>query len=259
MKGLKKYSHKNREKIIKEIIPLIKKKFGKNLIALAAQASYARNEDFGYSDLELIAFVKKMPRGKKWDGMSKVYGGLLVELIWMTKEAYIKGTKEVTEDWYIAGSDRLLPIINKPFIERINKYKVKNLKEKCLKHAAHQWYEVQESTAKLLNVISQNNKEGLPLILFDMYLWMLKILSYLNQKPYITFVKFITQSKKFKTKPKHFNDLTKIVVSGKYQEITKLKKIVEQVFTEFEDIFEQLGFDLYYDNVDPNKPMKKLI
>lgn len=259
MKGLKKYSHKDREKVIKEMIPLIKKKFGKNLIALAAQASYARKEDFDYSDLELIAFVKKMPKGKEWGGMGKVRDGLLVELLWSTKDIYLKHVREVTEDWYIAGSDKLLPVTNKKFIENLNNYKVKDLKKKCLNQAAHQWYEVQESTAKVLNAISQKNKEGLPLVFFDMYLWMLKILSYLNQKPYTTFVKFISQSKEFKTKPEHFGDLSKIIIDGEYQNLEKLKKVTEQVFTEFENIFERLGFDLYYDNVDPNKPMKKYL
>lgn len=259
MKGLHKYSHKDREQVVKEMVPLIKKKFGANLIAIAVQASYARNEDFDYSDLELIAFVKKMPRGKEWEGMGKVRNGMLVELLWSKKEMYLKHVKEVTEDWYIAGSDKLLPVFNKQFIETINKYKVKNLKEKCLKRAAHQWYEVQESTAKVLNAITQKNKEGLPLVLFDMYLWMLKTLSYLNQKPYLTFAKFITQSKKFKTRPEHFEDLTKIIIDGEYQNLAKLQKIVKQLFTEFEDIFDELGFDLYYDNVDPNKPMNKWV
>lgn len=114
MRGLKKYSHKDREEIINELIPLIEKKFGSNLVALAAQASYAREEDFDYSDLELIVFVEKMPYSKKIDGMGKIRKGLLVEIVWMTKETYIEEIKEPTNIWYIAGSDRLSPIINKP-------------------------------------------------------------------------------------------------------------------------------------------------
>lgn len=60
MKGLKKYSHDQRRRIVDELILLIRKKFGENLIALAATASYARNEDFDYIDLELTAFVKEI-------------------------------------------------------------------------------------------------------------------------------------------------------------------------------------------------------
>ena len=116
MKGLKKHSHQDRERVIRELVPLIKKKFGDNLIALAADASYARGEDFDYSDLELFAFVKEMPEGKGMEGMSRIRDGMLVELIWTTREWYLAKVKEVTEEWYIAGSDTLLPIINEEFI-----------------------------------------------------------------------------------------------------------------------------------------------
>lgn len=253
MKGLKKYSHQDREKVIREMIPLIKMKFGEDLIALAAQASYARNEDFDYSDLELVAFVRKMPKGKKMGAMGKICNGLQVELVWMTKEAYIEHTKEVTEDWYMAGSDRLLPIINAPFIETLNSHKTENLKERCLDHATAHWYEVRESTAKVLNAISKNNELGISLLVFDMYLHMLRVLSFLNQIPYRTFGDFIAQSKIFKTKPEHFDKLTQIIVEGTYQNLARLKEIVEQVFSEFENLFEELGLDLYDDNVDPNR------
>jgi len=256
MKGLKKYSHKDRGKIIKEMIPLIKKKFGKNLLALAAQASYARNEDYAYSDLELIAFIKKKPRGKKWDGMGKIRDGLLVELMWTTKEMYLQHVREVTDDWYIAGSDRLVPLINKKYIEEINAYQVQNLKEKCWHQAAGLWNEIQEGVAKVLNAIIKKNRDGLPLLLIVNYWWMLKLLALLNQKPYTTFAKGTTQAKKFKTKPAHFEDLTRLIIEGKYQNLPRLRKIIQQVFTEFENIFEQQGFDLYYDNFDPNKPSK---
>jgi len=257
MRGLKKFSHKDREKVIKEMIPLIKNKFGKNLIALAAQASYARNEDFDYSDLELIAFARKMPKNKKWSGMGKIRDGMLVELVWTTKEIYLEEVRDVTNDWYIAGSDKLLPIINKKFIEDLNTYKVENLKEKCLNRAADRWNEVQEATAKVLNAITKDNKEGISLLVFDMFLHMLIVLSFLNQTPYVTFSKFISQAKKFKMKPESFDDLTDIMGQGKYQDFLHLKGVVINVFSEFEKIFEELGFDLYYDNVDPNKPMKK--
>jgi len=258
MKGLKKYSHKDRGKVIKEMVPLIKKKFGKNLVALAAQASYARYEDFDYSDLELIAFVEKMPKNKKWGGMGKIRDGLLVELVWTTKENYLK-ERDVTKDWYIAGSDVLLPLINDKFINDLKKYKVENLKKKCLNRAADRWHEAQESTAKVLNAINKKNKEGMPLLAIDMFFRMLVVLSFLNQIPYVTHSKFVSQAKKFKIKPKSFNELIEIMVHGKYQDLARLKKVATKVFSEFEKIFENLGFDLYYDNVDPNKPMKKFV
>src|SRR5687767_14520100 len=146
MKGLQRYSHTDRQKVIEEMMPLIQKKFGEDLIALAASASYARNEDSDYSDLELIAFVKTLPEGQTWGGMGKIRDGMLVELIWTTKEHYLENTLAVTPHWYIAGSDRLLPLLNPEFIEELNNHQVENLKEKCLTRATHHWHEVQEST-----------------------------------------------------------------------------------------------------------------
>ena len=75
--------------------PLVKKRFGENLIALAACGSYARNEDCDYSDLELVAFVKKMPRGKKVGGFAKLYDGMLIELTWSTRETYLKNSSPI--------------------------------------------------------------------------------------------------------------------------------------------------------------------
>lgn len=257
MKGIKKYTHKDREKVIKELTPLIKKKLGDNLIALAAQASFARGEDSDYSDLELIAFVKKMSRGKEWEGMGKIRDGMLVEIVWMTKEVYVKNTLEVTDDWYIAGSDRLLPIINKRFIDSINKYKVENLKAKCLNSAAKLWHDSQEATCKVLNAVVQKNKLGISLLFFDMYWQMLRTLSLFNQRPFITFAKMIKESFSFELKPKDFDKLTDIMVKGSYNNLKNLNKVVRSVFKEFEKMFEQAGYDLYDDNIDPNKPMKK--
>jgi len=257
MKGLKKHTHKDREEIIKKMIPMIKKKFGKNLIALAAQASFARNEDRDYSDLELIAFVKKMPRGKKWAGIGKIKDGLMVELVWQTKEDYIKSTLEINDYWYISGSDKLIPLINKKFIKAIQNYKTKNFKKKCLNFAAKNWYEAQESTAKVLNAIAQKNRDGLSLLAPDMFLRILIVLSFLNQKPYTTFARFVTEAKRFRIKPRGFNKLAEIMIHGEYSNLPKLEKIVRRVFSEFEKIFEALGIDPYEDNLDPNIPYKR--
>jgi hypothetical protein len=57
-----------------------------NLVALAVTASYARNEDLAFSDLELTAFVRKMPDGKHSDGFGKIRDALLIEVIWTTED-----------------------------------------------------------------------------------------------------------------------------------------------------------------------------
>jgi hypothetical protein len=252
MKGIKKYTHSDREHIVREMVPLIKKKFGDDLIALAAQASYARGDDSDFSDLELIAFVKKTPRGKSEQGMSKIRDGMLVELTWTTREAYLAATKEVTKDWYIAGSDTLLPIINEAFIAELNNFKVADLKAKCLRRAVRHWPEVQESTAKALNAINQVNRENLTFLVFYLLKDMLVSLSFLNCTPYVTMAKYITQARSFPLKPAAFDDLLDFLANGDYRDLHRLERLVVTVFEGFEKIFDDLDCRLYQDNVDPS-------
>ena len=61
----------------KSVVPMLRRELGKNLGAIAVDGSYARREDKGFSDLELMIFVResaKIPRG-----FSKTYDGLLIE------------------------------------------------------------------------------------------------------------------------------------------------------------------------------------
>jgi len=259
MKGIKAHTHKYREKVVKEMIPLIKKKFGRNLVALAAQGSFARGDDHKFSDLELITFLRKVPGNKKFGGMGKIRDGMLVEIVWTTKKNYLAEVKEPNEWWFISGSDYLKPIINQKYITKLNNYVVKNLQKKCLNAAAKLFYEVAEDTMKVLNAIDKNNRKGIPLLLFDMFHYMLKNLSFLNKIPFTTFAEFVSEAEKLELKPPSFQKIIDIITSGDYHDLPRLEKIVKQNFHEFEMIYEELGIDLYYDEVDPNKPMKNFV
>jgi predicted nucleotidyltransferase len=250
MKGLKRYTHQDRQQIIKEILPQIREKFGDNLIALAAQGSFARGDDSDYSDLELIAFVKKMPEGRH--GIGKIRDGLLIELVWMTRDDYIAETLEVTDMWYLAASDVLLAIINAEFINELSEYRTENLKEKCLAEAVRHWNEVQEAASKVLNAIKAENRDGLPLLLFDMTRHFLISLSLLNQTPYTTFARFVSEARDFAIKPAELDNLLDLIAQGAYQDLPELEKLVVSVFSQFEEIFEDVGLELYDEKIDLN-------
>ncbi|MDQ3797957.1 MAG: hypothetical protein M3384_00765 [Acidobacteriota bacterium] len=253
MKGLKKYAHADRAEVVAEIVPLVRRKFGGNLIALAAQGSFARGDDAAYSDLELIAFVREMPgENKDWEGIGKIRDGLLVELIWTTREAYLRQTREVTKDWFLAGSDRLLPIINEEFIRELSDYRVENLDEKCLVQAKLHWHEVQEATSKTLNAAAARDREAVPLLFSDMLIHMLILLSFLNRKPFTTFARFIAEARHFETKPPEFEKLLDIMTAGDFVNFPHLEQTIERVFTQFEAIFESLGVELYDADIDPD-------
>jgi hypothetical protein len=250
MRGIRKHSRQDRLRVIAEVTPVIRERFGENLVALAAQASFARGEDSDYSDLELIAFVRRMPAGKRWGGLGRIRDGMLVELVWTTGEIYLEDVRGVTGNWYAAGSDVLLPIINEEFIKGLNDYRVENLAGECLKRAAAHWHEVQEATAKVLNAVVAHHREGLPLLAFDMLRHMLIVLSFLNQTPYVTFARFVTQAKAFGIQPEGFGRLLNLVARADYRDLQLLRATVSEVFTQFETLFEARGVVLYDDGTD---------
>jgi len=68
--------------------------------------------------------------------MHKIRNGLSVELIWITKKAYLNEVKEITGSWFGVGSEKLLPVYGKKFIDKLNRYKPNNVKQKALEQAA---------------------------------------------------------------------------------------------------------------------------
>jgi predicted nucleotidyltransferase len=260
LKGIKAYNHKDRAKILESLIPQIKKKFGKNLISIATQGSFARNEDLKYSDIEIIVFLENIPEPLKgFDGIRKIKDGLLVEINWTTKKAYIQHFVEPNPIWYISGADVLEPIFNKKFVDSLKNYKIKNFKNKCLQYAFVHFSEYQEYTSKVLNAIDKKNIKTLPLLVYPMMVSILKILSFINQRPFKTLSEFVHQALKFEIKPSDLGNLIEIVSKGKFYELDELKTITEKIFEQVEKIIEEHGIDPYDADFDPNIPKKSFI
>ncbi len=245
--GLKGYTHRQRTKIINDVlVPKIRKELGKNLIAIAADGSYARNEDTDFSDIELMIFVKdskKLPRG-----FGKILDGILIDGLFTIEDDYYKNTLEPNEWWFISGSDTLKPITNPHFIKKVQKYKVKNLSAKCLKHSKNLLIEIQESFGKLFNVIKKKNRDNLFPVLADAVMQVLKLMTFINETPYKTLGSFITQARKFKLKPEGFNEFIDIIVDGSYRDLEKLEQRATQLLVGIEDHFKKKFGENIYDS-----------
>ncbi len=248
MKGIKPHTHEERGKIVEKLVPLIKKRFGSNFVALATEGSYARKEDRDYSDLELIVFLKKIPKGVDWS-IRKIVDGLLVVIVPDTKNSFIKKYIEVSDVWYASAGSRLLPIVNNKFIEEINNFKPDNLGKKCWDHAVKRWNQYQEITAKVLNGIKQENKELVTLAFSQMVKELLVILSFINTTPYKTLGTYISQANGFPLKPRGFMKLIDIFIDGKYQDLPLLADVIDKAFSDMERIFEQRGVKLYSNSI----------
>ena len=258
MKGIKAHTHAEREELIRKLVPLINQKFADNLVALAVCCSFARGEDFNYSDLELIAFVKSMPEGKKQGGLAKIFDGMLIEIVWMTGDTYLNTVLDVNEYWHYSGSNILQPIINEEYIANLNAFKPRYLKSKCLDHAVGLFSEVQEAASKVLNAIEQENRENMPLLFSDFLNQVLRNLSFINQEPFTTASKMISQARGFCIKPESINNLLDMAVKGSYSDLDRLQKVTIAVFEELESIFEELSLQIYDDDIDLEKLVNKL-
>jgi hypothetical protein len=243
--GLKKYTHDQRTKIIKKIVvPILKKELKKNLIAIAADGSYARNEDVDFSDIELIIFVKNknnLPRG-----FGKIINGVLVEGMFMTVGDFYREVLDVNDEWYISGSDRLKAITNPSFIEKVKKYNVHDLSDKCFEFSKKALFENQECFGKLFNAIKKKNEENIFPVLMYVVMQVLKIMSFINKTPYKTLGSFITQAKEFKIKPEGFDEFIELIVNGKYTNLGILEVRSKRLFVGIEQFFmRKMGRDIY--------------
>jgi len=183
---------------------------------------------------------------------------MLIEAIFTTEEEFLHEFCRVTKDWYVSGSEILLPCYNEDFIESlIDRCKsVYHQEEEFIKQAAKRFAEVQESFGKVLNAIEQENRDGICLLLSDAVIHVLAVLSFLNHEPFKTFATFVTQGRAFEVKPHRFDELLDIMVTGSYQNLDCLQKVLLVVFEDFERMFAERGFKLYDDSVDPNIPNK---
>lgn len=259
-RGLQPHTHAQREALIAQLIPLWKEKFGDNLLAVAACASYARGVDLSYSDLELDVFLQeKLPEGED-RYLQRVVDGMLIEVIYYTSQEYIRSVTEPGRDWFVAASDVLVGVYNPGYVEDLVK-QVRNVcypSEAYLHQAAQYRYELQEAFGKVLNAVEQENVEGISLLLADAVLFLLRTLATLNQQPLTTFSRFISEARNFSVKPDHMDDLLDIMVQGSYQDLPRLSELVFELFTSLEQIFAARGVQLFDDPLDPRLPNPKI-
>ncbi|MGD8978660.1 MAG: kanamycin nucleotidyltransferase C-terminal domain-containing protein [candidate division WOR-3 bacterium] len=244
---MKRHTHKERAALLKDVIvPMLRKQLGKNLVAIAADGSFARHEDKGYSDLELMIFVKDSKHLP--NGFSKIHDGMLIEGLFVTEQEYRRMIHEPNRDWFIAGSDILSPLINHAFIDRLNNYRAPRLAQKCDQAALDMLNEVQESFGKMFNAIEQDNHENLFPILSDAVLCVLKQLAYINRRPYTSLNTIMTEARTLKVKPRGFDEFFEIVTNGEYHRLPILKNCAQRLFLGIEDFFTKKYSSNFYDD-----------
>jgi len=167
---------------------------------------------------------------------------------------------EITKEWPYSGADKLKAVTNPRLISKLNKFRPKNKKERCLKLAAQKFKcETQENYGKPFNAIISKNRDTIPLLFLETLKNTLEVLSFLNVTSFVTYSKFVQTAKKFKRKPDGLDELLKISRKGNYHDLEKLSKVCAKVYNGLNKLFKERGFELYDDNIDPldrNKILK---
>ena len=256
IKGIKPHSREERWRFVEQLVPLWKGKFGDNLLGIAVSASVARGEDNLFSDLEMDVFLKEKPENQADQYLQRVVDGMLVEAIYRTPEEIIDERSYIHSHWYLSASDRWKVVYNQPFFDDLlaKLDSIQHSGKDLLRTATQERYELQESFCKVLNAIEERNVQGISLLVMDACLHLLKILAFINQEPFVTFSRFIAQSRGFEIKPDRLDDFLDILVNGNYQDLETLREVVLAVFGSMEEIFRQRGIELFDDELDPNLP-----
>lgn len=237
MRGIRVHTHAERVRVLEEMVPLVRAKFGSNLLAVAARGSTARNTDGPYSDVELFAFLRKMPAGEPADGygrIRKIRDGLLVECIWLTKRTYLREVKEISASWFGSGADVLLPLVHAEFIERINAYTPKRKAERCDAHAAAMWPMVRATSAAVIRIAKRKERTRMALAFHRMFDQVLNMLAFINRTPFTTYMRKIPEAAAFRWVPDSFPDLVRIAVEGRFDASAEIIRVVTSVRADLE-------------------------
>jgi hypothetical protein len=242
VEGLRPHTHEERARIVDELVDLHRRQLGDNLLGLATQGSFAQARDGEYSDIELVAFLRTVP---DWADCVQVWQGILIDIIWTTKDEYIARVKEVTPQWHLAGSDHLGTLINEPLIEEVNGYEPQDLTRKCLDEAVRHWPVTQEATGKVLNAVSRGNVSNLGRLLYALLDDVLAELAFLNARPYRSASTALDEARALGKLPRGFDDLASLAVEGRWDDLARVGSVVATVFAGLEKLFADEGVELY--------------
>lgn len=252
--GIRRYCHEERLRMADQLVEFWQKKFCDNLLGVAVGASVARGEDQAYSDLELDVFLREKPAEREEQYLQRVVDGMLIEAIYHTPEEYIKERETIPYHWHLSASDQWTVVYNPVFFDEL-KGKLSAIRYSdadFIRAATRKRYQLQESFCKVLNAVEVDNQEGISLLLMDAALNLLEVLAYLNQQPFTTFSRYISQAKEFPIKPDRLDDFLDLLINGTYQDLPMVREVCLTVFASLGKIFREYRIELFNDELDPN-------
>jgi hypothetical protein len=253
--AIRPHTHADRTRIIEQLVPLFRQKFGDDLLAVASCASYARGEDQSYSDLELVVFLRNLPVGGD-PYLQRIVDGMLIEAEYTSPAAFLDRYRLKNANWVYAASEKLEPVVNPNLIAQIKQERAQihldvTARQRVL---SRQFVEVFEAVCKALNAIEQHNREGLPLVFFDAVHHVLVLLGLLNCQPFTTLSRMIGEARTFSVQPTRLGELLDILVEGTYACTLELRDLLLEITADLETLLASEAVLYYDESIDPNLP-----
>lgn len=257
--GLRPHTHADRARVARLLVDGWRRAFGARLVAVAATASFARDADRPYSDLELVVFLRALPAAEDDPYLQRIVDGLLVEAEYVTEASYLARYRVLPRDWYFAGAAPLQPLLNAPFVERVRAARdgIAYPDEAFLRRAAERFLDVQESFGKVLSAVAVQDRSAVPLLVADAVTQALLTLSFLNRRPFTTLATFVAEGRRFAVQPDGFGALLDVLQEGRFDDLDGVRAATLRVFAGFEALFAARGAALYDDSLDPARPNKR--
>jgi hypothetical protein len=246
--GLKQRTREEREQIVQALVPLIQRHAGGDLEALAATGSFATGRDGPYSDIELIAFVKR-PANDDRRAALFIHDGILIDIWFLTRRQYIEIFRHRTDEkWSYVALGALIPLLNEPFIRTIAEVPSASRPESRLQGVVAMWPSLQEATGKVLNAVAREERDALPYLYWRMAERMCVALSLLNGRPFTTGARIFSEAATFPLLPDDFHAL--IDPAQAARPLEEHGTIALSVFGQLEAMVQSRGGALYQPGFD---------
>ena len=106
----------------------------------------------------------------------------------------------------------------------------------------------------MLGAIHVGNRDGLGLLAWDMIRHMLLALALLNERPYTTFARFVTEARDLPHQPARFEELLDLFVDGRLGDTDTLQGLIVDVVDRLEAMYDERRIPLGEGDLDRLKP-----
>ncbi len=227
------FTRRERLRFARDFHRRIKDMFSENLVAVGIYGSVARHKDQPYSDLEMLAILKKPYPHHAFEG---IYRGLKYEVNFYTRAEMRKEISTIDIDWPVKVGQylKVLPIYDpRNVFDNIAREYEKIIKKDFKPYIAEAFYcDVFELFSKFFNAREKREHKSVRYLAFMICDSVSKLLGLINKKCFYSITDRYQETIKMRKNFPSFIGLMEHVVSGKMEDTEELSFLAEQLYQE---------------------------